>query len=155
MSSKVYDVSEPLMVEEKVNKHSISCRDMLQMKPCFTMGVSKLSYRFNLTCLPVWKSRFLVVTDGFIFKYTSPNGLFVKGVPIDLCNYTVTTEDLTLTLSNLSKSYAFRCEQLDDLQSLEKEIEKQKQWRIKQRMNHLSITDVDQRIIAVGSSGIL
>ena len=46
---------------------------MLRMKECYTVTVSKLSYRFNMECLPVWKSRFLVITDGYIFKYSSSN----------------------------------------------------------------------------------
>ena len=43
------------------------------MKECYTASVSKLSYRLNMKCLPVWKSRFLVITDGYIFKYSSSN----------------------------------------------------------------------------------
>lgn len=51
----------------------MSCQDMLRMKECYTVSVSKLSYRLNMKCLPVWKSRFLVITDGYIFKYSSSN----------------------------------------------------------------------------------
>ena len=81
MSSKVYDMDQPLIVEEKTHKkviallffniQNLTSTELMEMAKYNTFNVQKLSRRLNLICLPTWKNRTLIISCGFIFKYAS------------------------------------------------------------------------------------
>ena len=126
----------------------------LNMAQYSTFTVQKLSRRLNLVCLPTWKTRTLILSCGFIFKYASEKGILLKGVPIDLSHFDMKQDDSeygpnTIYLSSLSMRYVFSFSDPRELEQFQKDVIHQREWRIKSKLGHVQVSSSEQYVITV------
>ena len=89
-----------------------------------------------------YKSRFVIVIGNYLFRFSSPESNFPKGVPIplDSVNISVSSEnDHVFELSSVRKSYIFRASSAEERDNWVNIIKSRKLQAIKEGLGHVPL----------------